>query len=97
MALRSAFSMKVSNSRKIVSTPESPSPCVIIIRDVNIVDHKNLLTVSGSVILKQNGHVELSSEKEVRKQFRIILDGIEYAGEPLIVSGFISYPQVLVW
>lgn len=31
-------------------------PRVIIIRDVKIVDHKRLLTVSGSVILKQNGH-----------------------------------------
>lgn len=97
-------------------------PRVIIVRDVNIRDHTNLLTVSGTVIVKQKDQkvnlyrnlscsgrgrkiiqrltgewVALSTEKEVRKQFRIVLDGIDYAGEPLIVSGLISYPQVLVW
>lgn len=94
-------------------------PRVIIVRDVNIVDHTNLLTVSGSLILKQKDHkanlyrnvscsgrgrkiikrltgewVELDPTKFVRKQFRIVLEGIDYAGQPLVVNGYVSFPPV---
>ena len=92
-------------------------PRVVIFRDVNIVDHSNVLEVSGSVILKQKDHktnvyrnincsgrghkiikrltgewIKLDPTKYVRKLYRITLEGIDYAGGPLTVGGYIAYP-----
>lgn len=92
-------------------------PRVVIIRDIHIDNHTNLLAVSGSVILKQKDHkanlyrnvscsgngrkiikrltgewIEIDSEKYIRKHYQISLEGINHAGAPLIVSGYISYP-----
>ena len=95
-------------------------PRVVIFRDVNIMDHSNILEVSGAVILKQKDHksniyrnlscsgrgkkiikrmtgewIELDSTKEVRKLYRVTLTGINWAGGPLEVSGYIAYPRLL--
>lgn len=94
-------------------------PRVVIFRDSNIVNHKNLLSVSGTVILRQHGHtvnlypnincsgkgrkiiqrltgewILLDQTKEIRKQFRIILEGVDLAGNQLVVGGLITYPKI---
>lgn len=92
-------------------------PRLIIIRDVNIVDHTNVLTITGLSFVKQKDTktsiyrniicsgrgrktikrftgewIALDPNKSVKKLYNIVLDGINYVGQPLTVGGYITYP-----